>query len=250
MIAKFRTDRGKVREYNEDNGGIFFNDYGELCVVIADGMGGHNAGNVASFMAIECIQKIWNETKAIETPIYAEQWVKKTIQKTNTYVYEHALQNEECKGMGTTIVMAICTPDFVTMAHVGDSRLYLFEGKTLQLKTEDHSLVQELVKAKQISEKEAHSHPKKNILLRAVGTEPTVSIDIQTITWEIGHMLLLCSDGLSNKLSHDEMQSFICSNRALNLDELIDRFIQVANEQGGEDNITIALVKNTEKERR
>lgn len=252
MLAKFRTDQGKVREHNEDNGGIFHNDYGELCVVIADGMGGHNAGDVASFMATQCIQKYWNETEAIQSPIRAEQWLKETIEKTNESLYRYSLEHDVCQGMGTTLVVAICTEDFVTMAHVGDSRLYMYHEGTLQLKTEDHSFVQELLKAGQISKQEAENHPKKNILLRAIGTEPTVSIDIQTITWDIGHVLLLCSDGLSNKLTKEEMERLLRNSESL--EETIDLFIQQANDYGGEDNITLALVQNViaqkEEERR
>lgn len=244
MKAVFMTDRGKIRLHNEDNGGIFINPDGQRLAIVADGMGGHRAGDVASDMTIKHIKNLWEQSPRIHTPEEAEKWLKKAVAEVNVQLFQHSVSNSECEGMGTTIVSAICTDLFATVVNIGDSRCYLLNESGFKQLTEDHSLVNELVRSGQISREDAEHHPRKNVLLRALGTEENVEMDLKTITFEEGDALLLCSDGLSNKVSQDEMESII--KNELPLEEKAAEFISRANQYGGEDNITLAIVEYQE----
>lgn len=241
MKAVFKTDRGKVRQHNEDNGGIFINSDGVSLAIVADGMGGHRAGDVASGMTIEFLSKEWEQTTEILTAQDAEIWFKNQITKVNQLLFDHSAEHLECNGMGTTVVAAICTNRFSTIANIGDSRCYLYNESGFKQVTEDHSLVNELVRSGQISREDAEHHPRKNVLLRALGTELQVDMDISTITFEEGDILLLCSDGLSNKVSENQMREMLMSDTDLN--EKAAALIDLANQYGGEDNITLVLVQ-------
>ncbi|MBM7692317.1 protein phosphatase [Peribacillus deserti] len=245
MEAVFKTDRGKLRQLNEDNGGVFTNSSGALLAVVADGMGGHRAGDVASHMAIEKLKELWADTEEFLDPEDAEDWLRIHIVKVNELLYQHSLANKECEGMGTTIVAAICTDKFASIAHVGDSRCYVYQTSIMKQVTEDHSLVNELVRCGQISKEDAEHHPRKNVLLRALGTEKNVEIDVTAITIHDGDMLLLCSDGLSNKVSETALQQIITSQA--DQDVKSEDLIQLANDNGGEDNITLVLVHFTDE---
>ena len=242
MKSHFLTDRGQVRNHNEDSGGLFYNKERQLIAVIADGMGGHQAGDVASKLATELVRDKWQQASDLHTPDAIETWLKSAIIDINKSIYEHSLGNKECEGMGTTIVIAVCTKEFITIAHVGDSRCYLFNDNGFNQITDDHSLVNELVRSGQITEDDAEQHPRKNILLKAVGTEQQVSEDIMTVDWENGNRLLLCSDGLSNKLNDRELASF--TKESKDLKEIGQGMINLANERGGEDNISLILIQH------
>lgn len=241
MRTIFKTDQGKVRQHNEDNGGIFINPEGIYLAIVADGMGGHRAGDVASAMTIDLLKKSWEESGDIQTANQAEDWLYEHISKVNGMLFQHAEENSECQGMGTTIVAAICTKKFATIANIGDSRCYLYNESGFKQVTEDHSLVNELVRTGQITKEDAENHPRKNVLLRALGTEWKVEMDISTIMFEEGDMLLLCSDGLSNKISVEEMSNIVQSEQSL--EDKADSFIHLANHYGGEDNITLVLIQ-------
>lgn len=241
MKAVFKTDKGKVRLHNEDAGGIFVNQDGSRLAIVADGMGGHRAGDIASEMSVIHLKKEWEAAGGIATADDAEKWLKEQITTVNNIVFEHATNNTECDGMGTTIVAAIITDRFATVANIGDSRAYILNESGFKQITEDHSLVNELVRSGQISKEDAEHHPRKNVLLRALGTEKMVEMDIKTIIFEEGDILLLCSDGLSNKVSDKEMTAIL-----LNEDELEQKagtLISLANENGGEDNITLVIAE-------
>ncbi|WP_251549107.1 Stp1/IreP family PP2C-type Ser/Thr phosphatase [Neobacillus muris] len=241
MKAVFLTDRGKVRLHNEDAGGVFLNPDGIRLAIVADGMGGHRAGDVASEMTLTQLKDEWEKATGIETAEIAEKWLKESITKVNALLLDHATNNSECDGMGTTIVAAIITDRFATVAHIGDSRGYLLNETGFKQITDDHSLVNELVKTGQISKEDAEHHPRKNVLLRALGTEKAVDIDITTIIFEEGDILLLCSDGLSNKVSEKEMTEILLNDDEL--DQKASTFISLANQYGGEDNITLVIVE-------
>ena len=241
MRTIFKTDRGKVRQHNEDSGGIFLNVEGVHLAVVADGMGGHRAGDVASTMTIDLLKSSWVEASHIQTANQAEDWLREQITKVNEILFQHAEENSECQGMGTTIVAAICTEKFATIANIGDSRCYLYNESGFKQVTEDHSLVNELVRTGQITKEDAENHPRKNVLLRALGTEWKVEMDISTVIFEQGDILLLCSDGLSNKISEQEMFQIITNEKLL--EDKADSFIDLANHYGGEDNITLVLVQ-------
>lgn len=240
MKAVFMTDRGKVRLHNEDAGGVFVNQDGDRLAIVADGMGGHRAGDVASEMTITQLKSEWEASKGISTAEEAEQWLKEKITIVNHLLFDHATNHPECDGMGTTIVAAIATDRFATLANIGDSRGYIYNESGFKQVTEDHSLVNELVRSGQISKEDAEHHPRKNVLLRALGTEKMVEMDIKTIMFEEGDVILLCSDGLSNKVSEKEMVTILLNED--HLEQKADSLISLANNYGGEDNITLAIV--------
>lgn len=238
----FLTDRGRVRSHNEDNGGIFVNKDGTKLAVVCDGMGGHQAGEVASERAVSHIMEMWEETTNISSPEPAEIWLKTFILQTNQLLFEHANSHEECNGMGTTIVAAILGDSFVTLAHVGDSRIYLISEEGAKQLTEDHTFVNELVKTGQISKEDAEHHPRKNVILQALGTEKSVKIDIKTITYDDPGYILLCSDGLSDKVNDREIVQ-VMNNGSQALSAKAEELIRRANHYGGEDNITVAILE-------
>ncbi|WP_144203099.1 Stp1/IreP family PP2C-type Ser/Thr phosphatase [Alkalihalobacillus trypoxylicola] len=239
MAYTFKTDTGQIRTHNEDNGGIFVNEHGTLAIV-ADGMGGHLAGDVASEMTRAFFEEAWRENTELLSVKEAENWLREKVYSVNEKLYQHSITHSDCQGMGTTIVAAICMNDFMTLGHIGDSRIYVQNEFGFSQKTEDHTLVHELVRTGQITEKEAENHPRKNVILRALGTEREISIDIQSLQIEGGELLLLCSDGLTNKLEQKEMRELLDVNESI--EEAANSFIEIANERGGEDNITVAIV--------
>lgn len=241
LKAVFMTDQGKVRQHNEDAGGIFVNKDGHRLAIVADGMGGHRAGDVASEMTITQLKNDWETSNGISTAGDAENWLREQITNVNNLLFNHALNHLECDGMGTTVVAAISTERFVTIANIGDSRCYLLNESGFKQVTEDHSLVNELVRTGQISREDAEHHPRKNVLLRALGTEKAVEMDIKTIIFEEGDILLLCSDGLSNKVNEKEMKTILTNEEPL--EQKASTLISLANENGGEDNITLAIVE-------
>lgn len=241
MNAVFMTDQGKVRQHNEDSGGIIINHDGYRLAIVADGMGGHRAGDVASQMTYMALSKQWENSSGILTADQSEKWLEEQIIAVNSLLFDHARNNAECDGMGTTIVAVIATDHFATVANIGDSRCYLLNESGFKQVTEDHSLVNELVRFGQISKEDAEHHPRKNVLLRALGTTEQVAMDIKTIIFEEGDIFLLCSDGLSNKVSEQEMMEILKSNSPL--EQKAASLIGFANDYGGEDNITLAIVE-------
>lgn len=241
MEGHFLTDRGQVRSHNEDSGGIYSNNRGQYLAIIADGMGGHQAGDVASEMATTLLEEKWRKNEGLDSPEEVEQWLKQALEETNTSIYQHSLERKECQGMGTTVVAAVCTEDFITVAHIGDSRCYLYNEYSFKQITEDHSLVNALVQSGQISKDDAMYHPRKNVVLKALGTGDFVEPDIQTINWENGDILLLCSDGLTDKVQDDELAGFIKSTNEI--EEVGKKLIDLANERGGEDNVSLIIIQ-------
>jgi len=239
MEGKFLTDRGRVRSHNEDSGGIFYNHSTQFLAVIADGMGGHRAGDVASQMAISLLKEKWENTNQFTTPEEVNVWLTKTVTEINEAIYLHAQSNIECEGMGTTIVIAIYIKEFLTVAHIGDSRCYLLNEVGFKQITEDHSLVNALVHSGQISKEDAQHHPRKNVVLRALGTEEQIVAEIKTIILEAGDTLLLCSDGLTDKLADKDLLEIIQSEN--DRMEAGQKLIDLANSRGGEDNISLIL---------
>ncbi|MDZ5711606.1 Stp1/IreP family PP2C-type Ser/Thr phosphatase [Jeotgalibacillus haloalkalitolerans] len=240
MEAVFKSDRGKIRKLNEDSGGIFKNHFAVLALV-ADGMGGHRAGDVASKMTVDLIESKWHELNSELRAGAAEDWLSQTIEEVNTELFQYAEKNPECNGMGTTLVAAICTEDFISIANIGDSRGYVInQSKVIQM-TEDDSFVNALVQSGEISKEDAEHHPKKNLLLKALGTQGKADPSIKTIVPDHGTLILLCSDGLSNKVSEGEISAL--AENDLSLDQMADRLISLANDYGGEDNITLAAVR-------
>jgi protein phosphatase len=241
MEGLFLTDQGRVRSHNEDSGGIYYNDYGQFLAVIADGMGGHKAGDVASQMATRQLQEKWQDSIQFSSAEEIEEWLYLVVSQINTAIYEHAQHHEECQGMGTTIEVAICMKDFVTIAHIGDSRSYLLNEEGFNQIAEDHSLVNALVQSGQITKDEAHEHPRRNVVLKALGTEEQVVPDVRSISVDEGNKLLLCTDGLTDKMTDDELAEVIQTNKEMK--ESGQALIDVANDRGGEDNISLIIIQ-------
>ena len=240
MKSCFLTDQGRVRNHNEDAGGVVTNEAGQTLAVVADGMGGHRAGDVASQIAASKLHNKWHAASLLNTPEQSEAWLAQAIQEVNNEIHSYAETHEECQGMGTTIVAAICTKYFATIAHIGDSRCYLANSYGFKQVTEDHSLVNELVRSGQITAEQAEHHPRKNVLLKALGTENAIQADIKTFSFEQDDRLLLCSDGLTNKVNEEELTEL--KEYEGDWTAFCQKLIDQANERGGEDNITLVVV--------
>lgn len=242
MLTALKTDTGKIHQHNEDDAGIFKGKDEFILAVVADGMGGHLAGDVASKMAVKAMGEKWNEAETIPTaPSECEKWLIEQILSVNSKIYDHAQAHEECQGMGTTIVCALFTGKTVSVAHIGDSRCYLLQDDDFVQVTEDHSLVNELVRTGEISREDAEHHPRKNVLTKALGTDQLVSIDTRSFDIEPGDKLLLCSDGLTNKVEGTELKDILQSDSAPQ--EKVNLLVDKANQNGGEDNITAVLLE-------
>jgi serine/threonine protein phosphatase PrpC len=245
MKMAHRTDIGRIRMVNEDRAIVQEDVGGYALAIVADGMGGHQAGDLASQMAIEMIQR---QLQSIHTGMSKEECkraVKSAIEMANEKIYEFASQREHYHGMGTTVVVAVASEEHVIIGHIGDSRAYKINARSIEQLTEDHSLVNELVKNGQITREEAKHHPRRNVLTRALGTEPTIEVDTRELEWSEGDLLLLCSDGLSSLVSREALYEAVNDEGVLN--DKVNRLVNEALEAGGDDNITVILVKNDSK---
>lgn len=241
MEACFLTDKGKVRPHNEDNGGIFYKEQSVLAVV-ADGMGGHKAGDVASSMTVKELEKLWGESEDLNTAEQAEKWLRDAVKQINDKLFVHAKENEECQGMGTTLVVSICTDEMIIVGHIGDSRCYIKNKSGFFQVTNDHSLVNELVRSGEITKEDAEHHPRKNVLMRALGTEAEVNVDIDIREWDQDDQLLLCSDGLTNMVSDQDINALLSNESSVK--DNASTLLNMANDSGGEDNISIVIIKH------
>ncbi|MDQ0285777.1 protein phosphatase [Desulfofundulus luciae] len=229
------SDAGLVRRVNEDS----------LCVepglglfAVADGMGGHQAGEIASRMAIAELVRFLKAHHPL--PDDPGTILVQGVQEANRLVYQLSSSSAGYRGMGTTLTAALVIKDYLYLAHVGDSRIYLLrEGKMHQL-TEDHSLVQELVRLGGLSEEQARCHPQRNVLTRALGIEPRVEVDGGRVKLQPGDKVLLCTDGLTVHLSPQEIGTLVEKNPDLN--RAVNKLLQAALKRGGSDNITVILM--------
>ncbi|MGL4774152.1 MAG: Stp1/IreP family PP2C-type Ser/Thr phosphatase [Clostridium sp.] len=229
------SDIGMVRSLNEDYALYEENsDYG--IYVVADGMGGHNAGEVASKMAAEGIISYIKENYSLAD---SDNLLKNAILKVNEVIFRKSLEREHLSGMGTTVTATFITKDFIQVANVGDSCCFGINGDFIEKITKDHSLVQELLDTGGISEEEASKHPKKNIITRAIGTNIIVEVDIFNIPKDKYKSFLLCSDGLANEVSKEEFITVIQEEK--NYYDACERLVNLAKYNGGRDNITVLL---------
>ncbi|TWT28145.1 Stp1/IreP family PP2C-type Ser/Thr phosphatase [Planomicrobium sp. CPCC 101110] len=241
------TDTGKKREINEDRVAVLKRPEGLLLVLVADGMGGHNAGDVASEMTVNSLSTLFLEERAeafssIESK---KEWLSEHIQNVNKEVYEYAGNNPACKGMGTTLIAALIDDAGCVMCHIGDSRAYVIDGTVEQL-TRDHSYVNVLIDSGEISEEEAEDHPKKNWIVKALGTEPGIEGEFLHFPLAPPLYLLICSDGLSNKVTKEDIAAIVCS--PMPLSKKGEELVKLANHLGGEDNISFVLLSSLVEE--
>lgn len=235
------TDMGLVRTKNQDS--IFASNQLELPLfIIADGMGGHNGGEIASRDAIEIIKNIFLDNKSkLTSKNNIKKVIEESIQKANKNIYKKSIELLEYSGMGTTVSLAYIYESSIYIGHVGDSRIYIVSEDKIKQITEDHSLVNELIKRGEISKEEAEHHPKKNIITRAVGTSRDIEIDVQEYKYSKAEKLLLCSDGLSNMIS--EIDILNISNKKIKLLQVGQELIDTAKKNGGYDNISLIMVE-------
>ncbi len=238
------TDIGRKRSNNQDFVNQYKNQSDVTLVVLADGMGGHRAGNIASEMAVTDLGSQWTDTDYTDLE-QIRDWMLVAIEAENQKI--HALgATEEFSGMGTTIEVLAFVQDVVLYAHVGDSRIALIrDGEYTQL-TSDHSLVNELVKAGQLTEEEAAVHPQKNIITQSIGQASPLDIDLGIQPLQSGDFILVNSDGLSNMVNRQDKLEIILSDKTLQ--EKVENLVEAANEAGGLDNITVVLVAYNEED--
>ncbi|MDO4601768.1 MAG: Stp1/IreP family PP2C-type Ser/Thr phosphatase [Eubacteriales bacterium] len=233
------TDVGQKRKMNQDYVFASEDAVGNLpnLFVVADGMGGHNAGDFASSHAVEIlVDEIRKD--ADYNPVKV---IRHAIETANTEIIEQAQKDEGLRGMGTTMVVSTIVGQYAYVANVGDSRLYVVQGQIQQI-TKDHSLVQEMVRLGEISPEEARNHRDKNIITRALGAEKTVDIDFFDLKLEAGDTILMCSDGLSNMVEDRKLEEIILGSE-MELTEKGKTLIREANLNGGKDNIAIILIE-------
>ena len=230
MAATLRTDIGKLRKQNED--AAWF-DEARAVFAVADGMGGHLAGEVASRMAIEAVQRMAREN---ERPGIAA--LREAVACAHETILAHAQDHIECAGMGTTLSVLWLGENYAYIAHVGDSRIYrLREGSLTQI-TQDHSLVEELVRAGLITREQARMHPRRNIITRALGTHGENEPDLLVTDVQDGDVFLLCTDGLTGMVPDDEIERTL---RDCGMEAAADRLLALALDAGGRDNVTLIL---------
>ncbi|HTC15600.1 MAG TPA: Stp1/IreP family PP2C-type Ser/Thr phosphatase [Steroidobacteraceae bacterium] len=240
------SDTGKVREHNEDTIAV---DAEIGLLVLADGMGGYNAGEVASGIAVKTIVNLVREHVEREDLAIADREsglsrpniiLRDAISRANKIIYQTAHTQAQCEGMGTTVVAALFFDNKVTIAHVGDSRLYRQRGDKFEQVTMDHSLLQELVDRGFYSAEEAQRAANKNYVTRALGVEPNVDVEIQEVPVGKGEVYVLCSDGLSDMVEDEDIHLTINTFSA-NLDTVAKQLIQLANDNGGRDNVSVVM---------
>lgn len=241
MKAYYQTDPGKVRSHNEDSVNIVKNKSGEYLVVVADGMGGHKAGEVASSLVVNELSKRFGELSSIGTKEEAVIWLKEIIDEINIKILKYAEEHIEASGLGTTCVCSIFTDEFLLFGNIGDSSGYVFKNGKLYKVTKDHTLVNILLENGELTESAAKVHPQKNVLMKALGAAEEIEIDIFDVERDVDG-IFLCSDGLTNMLSVEQIEK-VLNDQELEIEEQIGKMIMKANMRGGTDNITIACVR-------
>jgi protein phosphatase len=245
------TDPGRVRDHNEDciesrpDLGLF---------VLADGMGGYNAGEVASGMATSLIsdglQESW-DMRAVsrlgrdDAKALSEKLTREQIARANSAIYTTSQNNPECAGMGTTLVVTLFYDNFLTVAHIGDSRLYRLRGESMEQVTRDHSLLQEQLDSGLITPEEAKLSQNKNLVTRALGIDPTVEPEVHVYETQPDDTYLLCSDGLSDMVEDEEIRLTLITLKT-NPNLTVQQLVQAANDNGGRDNISAMLIRIAE----
>ena len=240
-----KTDKGLVREINQDacRTGMLSDSVG--FAIVCDGMGGANAGDVASSTAVDAITDyITKSYRGTMGPPDLEKMAKNALESANIQLYDMALNHPDYAGMGTTAVLAILSGNSAVIAHVGDSRIYLVNDTITQL-TKDHSVVQTLIESGKFTPEDAKVHPRKNVITRAIGSEETVAVDLTSLELNEGDILLLCTDGLTNFTEVSDITEIM---KTEDLSGTPDLLIQKANQNGGGDNITVVVMSTQDSE--
>lgn len=247
MVSAGLTDVGRKRNHNEDS---FLIDDELKLFVVADGMGGHAGGGTASRIAVETIDReLRSSRQKNETPFHASgplqesplpEIIRNAVESACMAIFHVAQEDPRLAGMGTTVIALLVQDEHAFFAHVGDSRAYLIRGDMIQQISEDHSLVNEQIKAGMITPEEAKHSRYKNIITRSVGFEEDVQVDVMGLMLEPGDVFVLCSDGLANMVEDEELRDIV---RGTSLEETPKKLVELANERGGDDNITVIVVQ-------
>lgn len=238
-----KSDKGMVREINEDYVNVV-TESPELpqAFIIADGMGGHNAGEIASKMAVDCISGYIKESlKQLANSEEISKSIEEMMQKANLEVYDKSKESEANYGMGTTLIVAVLYNGNIHIGHIGDSRAYLIREEKIERITTDHSYIEELIKNGSINREEAEKHPKKNLITRALGCSEDMLVDSYICEAREKDIFMLCTDGLTNKLSEAEIMDILLNNE--DPQDACNELVRRSNEKGGEDNISVIVVK-------
>ena len=244
MEISLLTDVGQKRTNNQDYVNHYVNRAGRTMIILADGMGGHRAGNIASEMAVTDLGIAWVDTQ-IDTVNEVREWFAHYLEIENQKIHQLG-QDDAYKGMGTTLEAVAVIDDQVLFAHVGDSRIGLVRNGEYHQLTSDHSLVNALLKAGQITEEEAAHHPQRNIITQSIGQKDELQPDFGMVTVEAGDFIVINSDGLTNMISGDEIRDIVVSD--LSVEEKAKTLVRFANNAGGLDNITVVLIRFAEED--
>ena len=235
----YRTDIGKVRLSNEDQAAALTNASGNVLLVVCDGMGGSNKGDLASSLAINTIVSSFRNRKGFANSYFARLWVGKVIREANKSIYEQSQSNPAYRGMGTTVTLLLIIKDIAIMGHVGDSRCYFLRNHhDLVQMSEDQTYVAYLIRTGQITPQQALTHPKRHVLMNALGIYPSASVDIKTIPY-LNEEVLLCSDGLYNNVPLEDIAAVVKGNDSI--EQKVNELIAIGNKNGGSDNIAVVL---------
>ena len=239
MKAYSKTDIGSKRTMNQDSVYCNENSVGSFqnLFIVADGMGGHKAGDYASRLCVEKIVYAVEQSKSI-TPVTI---LEEAVTEANKGVLEEAKANAEYEGMGTTMVAATIFDHHMCVGNVGDSRLYVYHEGQLQQVTQDHSVVGEMVRKGEMPKEQARNHPKRNLITRAVGAEKEIRVDFFDETLADGDLVLMCTDGLTSMVEEEQIEEVLAS--AVSLQEKTNRLVELANDNGGKDNITVIIIE-------
>lgn len=241
MKSYYLTDTGRVRSHNEDSVTIVKNASGEYLLIVADGMGGHRAGEVASSLAVTHLGKRFSSISSIGSKLDAVNWLNDNVNEINEAILEYATSHFDSTGLGTTLVLALLTDDYLIFGNIGDSSGYVLKNHKLHKVTKDHTLVNLLVEAGDLTEEEAKNHPKRNVLMKALGASEKIDIDIFDIVEKEIDGLLLCSDGLTNMLTKEQIEKIL--EEEITIEDKVKKMIRKCNARGGNDNISVAFLE-------
>ena len=245
MKSFYLTDTGRVRSHNEDSVTIVKNASGEHLMIVADGMGGHRAGEIASSMVVTQIGTRFSNLSTIGSKMDAVKWLKENVDEVNASILKYGEEHPESMGLGTTVVMALLTKDFLIFVNIGDSSGYVLKNKVRHKITKEHTLVNFLVETGELTPEEAINHPKKNVLMKALGASEKQELDIFDVDPNVDAILLV-TDGLTNMLTMDQVEK-VLNDEELKYEDKLIKLIRKCNARGGTDNISIAyLVKDSD----
>ena len=239
MKSYYLTDVGKVRSHNEDSVTIVKNGSEEYLLMVADGMGGHRAGEVASSLAITHLGKRFSSLSSIGSLKDAVTWLNDNVSEINGAILDYAKNHHDSTGLGTTLVLALLTEKFLIFGNIGDSSGYVLKNNRLHKVTKDHTLVNLLVEAGDITAEEAKSHPQKNVLMKALGAGEKIEMDIFDVERDVDG-IFLCSDGVTNMLTNEQIEKVL--DEDLTIEEKVKKIIRKCNARGGQDNISVAFL--------